>query len=135
MKPVALETDPGERAGEAGGKSPETGSKRRGKNSVSIELGGKEYRLRSDADEERLQQVASYVDSSMQKVRDRTGMVDSLDIALLAALNLAREVLQLRESTRGAPESGIDPGRLRDLIELVETEIGAAASQGSQSRL
>jgi cell division protein ZapA (FtsZ GTPase activity inhibitor) len=98
------------------------------KRSISIKLGGKEYRLRSDADEEWLQQVAAFVDKSMQNIRERTDTVDSLDIALLAALNLARELLQEREDAKDSPEGGIGAERLRDLIELVETEVDDMSS-------
>jgi cell division protein ZapA len=111
----------------------EADSQRPERRSVSIKLGGKQYRLRSDADEDWLQQVASYVDSSMEKVRARTDLVDSLDIALLAALNLAREVLQMRRAKADGPGDAIDPERLRDLIELVETELSETAAPASPS--
>jgi cell division protein ZapA (FtsZ GTPase activity inhibitor) len=105
-------------------------------------LAGKEYRLRSDSSEESLQQVASYVDQSMQKIRERTDTVDSLDTALLTALNLAREVLHLRNlnaGSRGAKNEGNDgasrdrveevpDGRLRVLIEQIESALPAADS-------
>jgi len=115
--------------------------------SVTIKLAGKEYRLRSDASEESLQRVAGYVDQSMQKIRKRTDTIDSLDTALLTALNLAREVLYLRgqggESSTGKakakaesdrdekPQSNSgkfsDP-RLRGLIEQIELALPSADS-------
>ena len=115
------------------------------KRAVTIQLAGKEYRLRSDASEESLQRVAGYVDQSMQKIRNRTDTVDSLDTALLTALNLAREVLFLRgqggESGTGKAEAKSDRDekpqgnsgkfsdtRLRGLIEQVESALPAADS-------
>jgi cell division protein ZapA (FtsZ GTPase activity inhibitor) len=95
-------------------------------------LAGKEYRLRSDASEASLQQVASYVDRSMVKIRERTDTVDSLDIALLTALNLAREVLTLRgradaeSETRSSALDDVSDGQLRSLIEQVESELPSA---------
>ncbi|MDP6978269.1 MAG: cell division protein ZapA [Myxococcota bacterium] len=89
--------------------------------SVSVRLGGKDYRLRSHASEKSLQQVASYVDLAMQKIRERTDTVDSQDIALLTSLNLAREVLQLREQVEAGGAGSV--ARLRSLIELVEAEL------------
>lgn len=100
--------------------------------SVTIMLAGKEYRLRSDASEASLQQVASYVDRSMVKIRERTDTVDSLDIALLTALNLAREVLTLRgradaeSETRSSALDDVSDGQLRSLIEQVESELPSA---------
>lgn len=126
MKRAALETELSE---PRDGISRESEPVQPAKRSISIQLGGKEYRLRSDADPEWLQRVASYVDKSMQQIRDRTDTVDSLDIALLAALNLAREVLQLRGAAKDAPESDQDSERIRNLIELVETELRSVDSQ------
>jgi len=94
------------------------------RHSVKVRLGGKEYRLRSDASEEAMQQVADYVEGAMQRIRERTDTVDSQDVALLASLNLAREVLYLREQAEaGGGGSGT---RLRALIEQVEAELPAA---------
>ena len=125
MKRVASETERPEQAAETHRTADLRNAQKR---SVSIKLGGKEYRLRSDADEEWLQQVAAFVDKSMQNIRERTDTVDSLDIALLAALNLARELLQEREDAKDSPEGGIGAERLRDLIELVETEVDDTSS-------
>lgn len=102
------------------------------KPAVSITLAGKEYRIRSDASEEWLQQVASHVDQALQNIRERTDTVDSLDIALLAALNLAREVLHLRGQVPAGAEAVSDV-RLRDLIEQVEMELPATDSGRADS--
>jgi cell division protein ZapA len=90
------------------------------KSSVSVRIRGQEFRIRSDEDEETLQRVASYLDETMARVEERTGTVDSLGVAMLTALNLARELVELRGGS--AVESG-DPDRLRDLIELAESAL------------
>ena len=131
MKRVALEAECLEQRAEI---NREADLRRSGKRSVKIKLGGKEYRLRSEADEESLQQVASHVDNAMAQIRERTDTVDSLDIALLAALNLAREVLKLRATAGGVAQSNagaVDAQRIRDLIELVETELSAEPETSS----
>jgi len=101
-------------------------SRNLGKRSISVRIGGHEYRIRSDADEEWLQRVAASVDDAMRRIRKHTGTVDSLDVAILTSLNLARELLQLRET--GAAGAGSKPEALRELIELVESELPADAS-------
>ena len=97
-----------------------------GKRSISVKIGGHEYRIRSDGDEEWLQRVAASVDDAMRRIREHTSTVDSLDVAILTSLNLARELLQLREE--GVASAGSDPGALRELIELVESEFPADES-------
>lgn len=91
------------------------------KRSVSVRIRGQEFRLRSDDDPESLQRVADYVNDTMTRVEQRTGTVDSQGVALLTALNLAREVVELRG---GAATVG-DPERLRHLIELAESALGS----------
>ena len=93
-------------------------------NSVAVRIAGKEYRIRSDADGEWLQRVAQYVDQSLRQIRERTRTVDSLDVAVLAALNLAREVMELREGGASAPdEFRVGQDQLAELIDFVEAEL------------
>ena len=94
------------------------------KNIVGVRIGGRDYRLRSDADEKWLQGVAEYVDESMGRIRSLTETVDSMDVAVLTALNLARELIELRENGPGpAARVQVDPDRLATLIELAESAL------------
>jgi cell division protein ZapA (FtsZ GTPase activity inhibitor) len=97
------------------------------KRSVSVWIRGQEFRIRSDEEQESLQRVARYLDETMQKVEERTGTADSLDVALLTALNLARELVSIREGRLDAGTLGLDRGRLRAIIELAEAALPAEA--------
>ena len=104
------------------------------KKSVAVRILGQEYRIRSDADEEWLQHVAACVDAAMDQVRERTKTVDTLDVALLTCLNLAREVLELRENEASATEYVEDDAqkeRLRALIDMAES-VGSRGADGSK---
>ncbi|MFT5442471.1 MAG: cell division protein ZapA [Myxococcota bacterium] len=109
----------------------EAGAKNPVKRSVTIELAGKQYRLRSDADEEWLQGVAGYVNQAMKVISKRTDTVDSTDVALLTALNIAREVLNLREQVRAFEAAGesVPDRKLRGLIEQVEAELPTSTTE------
>jgi cell division protein ZapA (FtsZ GTPase activity inhibitor) len=89
-----------------------------GKRSVSIRVLGQEYRIRSDAHPSDLQRVAALVDETMARLRDRTGAVDSRELAMMTAVNLARDLLVERAARR--IDLGAAP-RLRELAERVET--------------
>ena len=93
-----------------------------GKSTVSVRIRGQEFRIRSDDDEESLQRVAGYLDDTMKTVERRTGTVDSLDVALLTALNLARELVRIRED-QALAKAAISPSRLSSLIDRVEAEL------------
>lgn len=88
--------------------------------SVAVRLRGREFRILTEGDEDRLQRVAGLVEQTMARVERQTGAVDTLDVALLAALNLARELLELRES--GSP-AGLDADQLRSLVEQAESAL------------
>lgn len=94
------------------------------KRSVAVRIRGREFRIRSDEDPEALERIARHVDGTMLRVEERTGTVDSQDVALLTALNLAREVMEERDANAA---SGADPKRLRALIELAESALSTEA--------
>jgi len=103
------------------------GGKRTGdRRPITVVLAGHEYRIVSDGDEESLQKLAGYVDAAMANIRSRTGTVDSLEVALLTSLNMARELLALRARAATASESEADDidasegERIERLIELIE---------------
>ena len=81
---------------------------------VTIQILGRDYRVRSDDDESHLDSVAAYVDSVLRDIQRSTP--DTQDAAILAALNIASDLLQLRDHSLVAPTA-----RLRALIELVES--------------
>ena len=103
---------------------------------IAVRIAGKEYRIRSDADEEWLQRVAKYVDESFRNIRERTRTVDSLDVAVLTALNLGQELIELRERTPGGRRdseavAGPDeePRQLAELIDFVEAELRSSEAR------
>lgn len=102
------------------------------KRSVAVRISGQEYRIRSEADEAWLQRVAGCVDAAMAQIRDRTGTVDTLDVAILTSLNLAREVLALRArlDTKADADADVGDERLRTLIELAERAVERGEGRG-----
>ena len=96
--------------------------------SVAVRIAGHEYKIRSDGDSDSLREIAVYVDRAIQRVRERTGTVDTLEVAVLTCLNLAREILSLHESRLPEGSAAIEGDRLRSLIEQVESVIGGAAT-------
>ena len=93
------------------------------KRSVLVRLLGHEYRIRSDADEASIQRVASFVDETMAKIRERTRTVDTLDLAILASLNLANDLLAARSAALAAPDGAewVDAKRVKALIAIAES--------------
>jgi cell division protein ZapA len=63
---------------------------------VKIEIYDQSYNVNADGNEEYLQEIAAYVDGKMRTVAESTRMVDSLKVAVLAALNIADELFTAR---------------------------------------
>ena len=71
-------------------------------NPTQVEIFGQTYTVRAGADPRYLQELAAYVDAQMHEVSQNAGAVDSVRIAVLAALNIADECFQLRSSVKDA---------------------------------
>lgn len=98
--------------------------------STAVRIQGQEYRIRSESEPDAVERAARFVDETMDRIRDRTGAVDSLDVAVLTALNMANQLIALRDgqAVREADLAahGVDPERLRDLIDRIESAGGDA---------
>jgi cell division protein ZapA len=63
---------------------------------IRVEIYDQEYFMRGDLDAEYIHKLAGYLDGKMRSIADRTHTVDSLRVAILAALNIADEYHQLK---------------------------------------
>ena len=64
--------------------------------SIRVEIYNQTYNIRSDGDNEYIMRLAEYVDSKMREISSGTLTVDSLKVAILAALHIADEFHQLK---------------------------------------
>jgi cell division protein ZapA len=65
--------------------------------SLKIEIYDQSYNVSADHDEAYLKELAAYVDGKMRSIAEATRTVDSLKVAVLAALNMADEMFTLRQ--------------------------------------
>ena len=64
---------------------------------VTVKILDREYKLACEPNERRqLLDAADYLEGQMREIRDGSGMVGQDKIAVLAALNIANEFLQLK---------------------------------------
>lgn len=70
---------------------------------TTIEILGKPYPIRCQETEvESLKQAASYLDDKMREIHDSGRAINIERIAIMAALNVAHEFLQLNQQKEGA---------------------------------
>ena len=63
---------------------------------IRVEIYNQTYNIRSDGDTEYIIQLAEIVDSRMREISSGTLTVDSLKVAILAALHIADELHRLK---------------------------------------
>ncbi len=75
----------------------------KGKNKVTVNIMGEEYILRGSSSTEDMYRVGRYVDQLMKSLSEKNVQMSKQKIAVLAALNLADELLKLKESQKEKP--------------------------------
>src|SRR4030067_490389 len=89
---------------------------------VEIKVFGQTYTVKTDAEEEHIQEIARYVNEKMEEVLKNTRSVSTLNVAILTALNIADDLLKEREK-RMTLLREVEV-KSRDLAEKIDTKIG-----------
>ena len=84
---------------------------------VHVEIFGQTYTVKAGTDPGYVEELAAHVDAQMREVGRTAGAVDSVRVAVLAALNLADECFRLRRQVREADEKAVSraEGLVREL--------------------
>jgi cell division protein ZapA len=73
--------------------------------SVRVRIYDREFALRTTGDPERLQALCNSLDKRMREVAASTGSVDTLKVAILAALSLGDDLQRIRDELTKLDES------------------------------
>jgi len=73
--------------------------------SVQVTIYDREYSLRTSGDPGRLNQLCVDLDRRMREVAKSSGAVDTLKVAILAAISLGDDLLRAQEQLRKMDES------------------------------
>jgi len=90
---------------------------------VHVEIFGQTYTVRGGADPGYVERIAAYVDAQMREVSKSAGAVDSLRVAVLAALNLADECFHLKAQIQESDE------KYRARAEVLARALGSALGE------
>ena len=89
--------------------------------SIQIKIFGRKYNVKGDSfssNSAELLEVASLVDSKMQELSAVGKITSTTDLAILTALNLAREVFEIRKKTGESNKEA--ESRIDELIGTLE---------------
>jgi cell division protein ZapA len=89
---------------------------------VEIKVFGQTYTVKTDAEEDYIQEVAKYVNEKMEEVLKKTKSVSTLNVAILTALNIADDLLKEKEK-RITLLREVE-AKSKDLVEKIDTKMG-----------
>ena len=89
---------------------------------IHVEIFGQTYAVRG-ADPRYIEELAAYVDKQMREVSGAGGAVDTIKIAVLAALNIADERFQLQARVADGDEA------TRRRVEKLASDLGSALGE------
>jgi len=89
---------------------------------VHVQIFGQTYAVRAGADPGYVEKLAAHVDSQMNEVSRASGAVDSVKVAVLAALNIADEAFRLRDQAEHAGDGYA--ARAAALVKELESVLG-----------
>src|ERR687891_461510 len=103
---------------------------------IRVEIYNQTYNIRSDGDTEYIIQLAEFVDRRMREISSGTLTVDSLKVAILAALHIADELHRLKRlheqtDSQLAARSAECAEMLDRVLKSRNSEHPAAATTGS----
>jgi cell division protein ZapA len=73
-------------------------------NLIHVEIFGQTYAVKAGTDPGYVEKLAAYVDAQMREVSRTAGAVDTVRIAVMAALNIADECFRLKGTARDVDE-------------------------------
>ena len=88
---------------------------------AKIQIYGKTYSLKSSSDQMSMEDVAAYVDAKMHELAAALSKTSSADLAILAALNIAQELMELQKQNDANHKSHEE--KIGRIIEALENEI------------
>ena len=90
------------------------------KSLVRVEILGREYMIKSDEGEERVKKIAEYVNEKLKKIAENAKTVSTLNVAILAAMDIANEYFDALEGhkdlNRRVERIEMKSGRLIEMI-------------------
>jgi cell division protein ZapA len=90
---------------------------------AKIQIYGKRYSLKSTSDQLSTEEVAAYVDAKMRELAEVRSKTSSADLAVLAALNIAQELMELQKQTDANDKTR--EKKIGLMIKAIEGEIQA----------
>jgi cell division protein ZapA len=97
---------------------------------VQVKIYDREYTFRTSGDPARLQSLCVELDRLMRKLAAASGSVDTVKVAILAALSLSDDLARSREELQKIDESL--SRRSMECVSLLDRFLGAASTRNAE---
>lgn len=92
--------------------------------SLDFNIMGRDYRVTcKPGEEQELREAVTYVDRQMREIRDASRQNNAERVAVMAALNIAHELLKVRVA------GNVDLGALKRRIQQMQTSVDEALAE------
>ncbi len=91
------------------------------KKNVEVSVMGQKFQVRSESDDTYVQRVADFVNKRVDKVIQGTQSVASVNVAILAAMNIADEYFKYKDK-KTHKIKGVEE-KVESLIELLDLQL------------
>jgi len=91
------------------------------KQTHEVSILNQKFILKSDADERYVQKVADYLNKKIHDIMHNSKSVSTLNVALLAALNVADDFFRMREKNKESHHSVEQ--KIKELVSFIESQI------------
>ncbi len=91
------------------------------KRTVEVCIMGQKFMVRSDSDDGYVSRVAQYVNEKVDEVTSKTKSIPSMNVAILAAMNIADELI--RERSVKNRICGVVEQKIKGMIELIDLQL------------
>ena len=93
------------------------------KKTFEVTLLNQKFQLKSESDDKYVQRVADYVNKKLFDIQEKTKSVSSLNVALLAALNIADDFFKIKG---GEKEKVVQArGKVKEILGLIDRHLGS----------
>ena len=91
------------------------------KNLVRVEILGREYVVKSNEEQGRIEKIAAYVNQKIREISGASQTISTLNAAILAALNIADDYFRVLDEKGGHRKDY--ESKAEHLIEMIDARI------------
>ncbi len=88
---------------------------------VEVTIMGQKFVVRSDSTEEYVKEVAAFVDGRMSEILKKTKSISNLNVAILAAMNIADEFYKFRDKKDESCQ--LVAKKIEEVVELIDLNV------------